>query len=110
MNTSKEETSEIPRYKGEFGGQYLSPSGWFVQPAVGIIGPRLKEYIGNPPAPRERREAFMITNLRVGKRSGLHTTVYVEGINLFNERTVIQAKGEQLLPGRLWRFGITKRF
>jgi len=106
------ELSDIPRFTGEVGVQYLNTRGWFLQPSWGYEGSRFQGYVpGFPDLPRTRIGGFGIGNLRAGKRWGLHTSCYIEVENLFDRRyTVLSQTTEHLVPGRLLRVGITQRF
>ncbi|MDQ3814854.1 MAG: TonB-dependent receptor, partial [Armatimonadota bacterium] len=93
----------VPRFAAEIGLQYLNSRGYFVQPLFFYSGSRL-ENVGNPAV---RLDSFKILNLRVGKRWGVRSTVFLELNNAFNERYSIF---RDLQPGRQLRLGTTRRF
>ena len=107
----KDELSDTPRIKGELGFQYLDPRGWFVQPSYGFVGSRFQAHIsGEPALQRARLDGYGVMNLRAGKRWGLRATLFVEAVNLFDQRyTVLSGTNEQLEPGRLLRAGLSLR-
>ncbi len=105
------EISDIPNFKGEIGLQYLNAKGWFAQPTYGYIGQRWQAYSETPGQPRAQNAGYGVVNLRVGKRWGLHTAIFVEVDNIGNQRyTLLSQSSELLQPGRLFRVGLSQRF
>ena len=102
------ELTRVPRFSMETGLQFLNHDGWFVQPTVAYIGSRLQPGDGTP---RTKLSGFTLVNLRVGKRAGLRSTIFIEASNLTNQNYVSPGGflGEQQ-PGRQFRAGIEKRF
>lgn len=99
-----------PKVSSEVGIQYLSPTGWFVQPSAVFIGRRLLS--ADSTGARSQVGSFDLLNLRVGKRNGLRSTIFIEIANLF-DKTYIQpglnVNGD-LQPGRQIRLGGSYRF
>ena len=112
QRSPEEELSDVPRFTGEVGLQYLNTRGWFFQPSYGYSGSRFQAHDpASPSAPRLRIGGFGIANVRVGRRWGLHTSCYVEVSNLFDRQyTVLSQTTEQFMPGRQLRVGISQRF
>ena len=104
--------SDIPHFEGEIGIQYLNPHGWFVQPSYGYMGARWQAYDASyPTVPRARTDAYGVVNLRVGKRWGLHTALFIEVDNLTNQQYTLLSGGSEILQaGRLLRVGFSQRF
>jgi tetratricopeptide (TPR) repeat protein len=102
--------TRTPRFTAEVGVQYLSKSGWFAQPSFAFIGSRLQEDLGLGTA-RERLGSFSLANLRVGKRSGLRSVIFVEVANVFDKKYLAPQGGflGNLQPGRQIRVGIALR-
>lgn len=99
-----------PKVAGQLGIQYLSPKGWFIQPSAAFIGSRQLpvDFAGV----RARTGSFNLINLRLGKRQGLRSSVFVEISNLFDKTYVqpgLHAFGD-LQSGRQLRVGASGRF
>ena len=103
--------SLVPRFGTEAGLQFLSKNGWFVQPSVAYSGSRLLP-LTFPGLPRTRLGGFSVTNIRIGKRSGLRSTVFVEIANVFDKDYVVAGLTStgDLQPGRQFRAGAAWRF
>ncbi len=100
--------TRVPRFSMETGLQFLNHKGWFVQPTIAYIGSRLQPGDGTP---RAKLGSFTLVNLRVGKRAGLRSTIFIEAANLTNQNYVAPGgfQGEQQ-PGRQFRAGMERRF
>ena len=100
--------TRVPKFTTEFGLQFLNQSGWFVQPSVAYIGSRFQETDGTP---RAKLSSFGLANLRIGKRAGLRSTLFIEVSNLFN-KNYVGSNGflGELQPGRQVKIGTARRF
>jgi len=107
----EEDISDLPRFKGELGLQYLNRQGWFAQTSYGYFGSRFAVRL-DPALARVQFDGFGITNLRLGKRWGLHTSLFVEVDNLFDQLYTLgsTAFGGILQPRRQLHVGLTQRF
>ena len=100
--------SQVPDYVGILSLQYLNRQGYYAQTAYYYQGDRrLEDTDNNGNYDPTRQGGFGILNLRVGKRIGLRTNLFVEINNAFNRQYDI---GGILQEGRLVSGGATLRF
>lgn len=102
--------SFLPRHTVSFGAQYLNAAGWFLQPSYSYISSVEKE-LSDPNLSRPRQDGFGLMNLRIGKRNGLRSSIFVEAANLFNKRYARPGGiGGNLATGRQVSLGFATRF
>jgi Flp pilus assembly protein TadD len=102
-NRHDRQISFVPRLLSEAGLFYLRPDGWFLQPSYVYQSARYAPTNTG----RDKLPGFGLFNLRIGKRSGLQSTFYVEVANAFNQEFDILGIDQ---PQRQLRFGMSKRF
>ncbi|MBI3923857.1 MAG: TonB-dependent receptor, partial [Armatimonadetes bacterium] len=93
---------QVPRYSGAAALQYLNPKGFFVQSLFVYQGKRYHSADDH-----STRGGFGVLNLRVGKRHGLRSSVYLGLNNVFGKQYDIF---DLLQAGRQWVLGSTWRF
>lgn len=104
--------SFIPRYSAEMGLQFLNERGWLVQPSIAYLSSRLQSSTGALDGPRATLGGAAYANLRVGKRSGLRSFMFVEVTNIFDKSFIAASgnSGGELRPGRQFFVGMERRF
>jgi superkiller protein 3 len=96
--------ANVPRWTVESGLQFLNPQGWFIQPSYAYQGRRF-----TTTANRTQLGGYGVFNLRVGKRTGLRSVIFVELLNVFGKDYDIFFPG-LTQPGATLRVGVTQRF
>jgi tetratricopeptide (TPR) repeat protein len=99
---SRRDVAQVPRFAAEVGVQYLNHKGYFVQPLFFYSGSYLQS-LANP----VQQNSFGVFNVRVGKRWGLRSVLFLELNNISDEKYII---GGNLQPGRQIRIGAVQRF
>ena len=95
--------AESPRFISEMGVQYLGRRGLFLQPTFLFQG----SYYTSANPVRTRVGSFGLLNVRVGKRSGVISEVFVELLKAFDRQYDIFGIDR---PGRQLRIGALRRF
>lgn len=104
--SANEAVAESPSFVSEVGLQYLSPRGLFVQPTFLYQSGRYNSLAGGA-TERNYTGGLGLFNVRVGKRAGVRSTVYVEVLNAFDKQ--YDAFGINRI-GRQYRVGAMRRF
>jgi len=94
--------AQIPDFDGLTTLQYLNREGYYAQTAYYYQGNRVAAYDD-----RSHLGGFGVLNLRLGKRSGLRTNLYVELNNILNKKYDVYGA---LQPSRQVAIGISQRF
>jgi outer membrane receptor protein involved in Fe transport len=92
--------ANVPNFVASASLQYLNDNGYFVQPSYFYLDKRLR-------VDGTTSGSAHILNLRVGKRFGLRSELYVEVANILNENYDVF---EEIQPGRQLRIGGQLRF
>ncbi len=104
-----ERVALVPRATVVGGLQYLNLRGYFADLTGAYVSettflaldPAIYNYVG------QRRGGFGTVSARIGKRSGLKSSVYIEALNLLDKKYPLL---DQLQPGRQIRVGLLARF
>ncbi len=94
--------AQVPDFDGLASLQYLNRAGYYAQTAYYYQGNRV-----NSDDDRSHLGGFGVLNLRVGKRYGLRTNVFVELNNALNKTYDVYGV---LQPARSVAVGISQRF
>ena len=92
--------ANVPDFVASAGLQYLNDHGYFVQPTYFYLDKRLR-------VDGTTASSAQIINLRVGKRFGVRSAIFVEVANILNENYEVF---QEIQPGRQLRFGGQFRF
>jgi outer membrane receptor protein involved in Fe transport len=98
--TEERQFANVPHFVASAGLQYLNDSGYFVQPSYFYLDQRLR-------GDGTKADGAHILNLRVGKRFGVRSALYVEVDNILNENYEVF---EEIQSGRQLRIGGQLRF
>ncbi|BCM90610.1 hypothetical protein IAD21_02464 [Abditibacteriota bacterium] len=100
----------LPKFDSELDLQYLNRKGFFIQLAQQYVAGRHELLAEGETVPR-RSGGFGLTGLRIGKRSGLRSTIFLEVSNLFAKKYTITSRSlTEPQEGRRFRVGASLRF
>jgi hypothetical protein len=100
LSTEERKYANVPDFVASAGLQYLNDHGYFVQPSYFYLGKQLR-------TDGTTANAAHILNLRIGKRFGVRSAIYVEVANILDENYEVF---EEIQPGRQLRIGGQLRF
>ena len=97
-----QDIAQVPRFGAGLGLHYLNRAGYFIEPLLLLQGKRLERRGSS-----NQLDRFSVLNLRVGKRTGLRSSVFVELNNILNSEFSVSRDRQ---PGRELRIGALHRF
>lgn len=100
LSTEERKFADVPDFVANAGLQYLNDHGYFVQPSYFYLDKQRR-------VDGTSTSSAHILNVRVGKRFGLRSAIYVEVANILNENYEVY---EEIQPKRQLRIGGQVRF